>query len=1303
MKVSQKAPPKRTARIPIPIRRPSPAPVLRLERPSIQTALKVGPANDPLEHEADVMADRVTTMSAPSLDAAPQPNDPPNDVMAQREMPAQDSQPNTDEFESAPDIPADHQDPDIPTTEDVDTANVEEDEFAEIEAGEPASPNDLLRDAAPAAVGREGGDAPSDVTRAVAQPGAGRPLPDGVRAFMEPRFGVSFSDVRIHDQPADRRTAARIGARAFAHRNHIWMGEGESVDNRRLMAHELTHVVQQTKRDPAPGAARAEEVTQTDEAAPVRRGWAADKAESYARDVPGYTLLTVILGKSPITGRRVSRNATNLIGGFLGLIPGGNALFEKLQETRALERAYEWVKTRLSELNLSWSRITGLIDDFIDEMPAWDPLEEAKKIFRPLVNDVITFAKDIKDKVLEFIVRGALALAGPYGEKIWGVIEKARDTISTIIADPLGFAKNLVAAIVGGFKQFGANILGHVKAGLMGWLFGTMAGAGIELPDKLDFKGIVSIALQILGLTYANFRAILVKKLGKKGEEKVAFLEKSVEVVKILLTEGFLGVWQRLLEMIDNFKQTVIDGIRDFVINTIVMGAISWIAGLSNPIGGVVKICLSIYNMIVAFIERLDQIMDVANSIFSSIGAIAKGKTKDAANFIEKTIAGTIPIFLAFVSALIPVTGITKTIKNIIKKLQAPVKKAMEKFAGFLVKKAKKLFSKLLGKVNDKRKLPESKFKVGKAPHTIKPKKKGGKFEISIASKEKKKDASTKDVDNEHKKAVKNGDDSKPGKKFADTYDKTLDEAEKKANAVKADQQKAPTAKQSKEAAKAGDDAAKAISKASAPLNDSLFYDTAPEDGAIIRAIEPRIPKIEGEVDTYTKRGAETKKVIDSEGKKSQLGPEGLRRLSFYYENDHIVQKGLSIRAHEYVRDTLQPELEAGTRADDAEPGPKLGTIGTHKPGASGEHLPAITTYRPLHRQKSKSDEGAKGLDKIIDNAKGEGSANERVAKLQEGALFRMEEEQKATAANYSSDKNASEKIRGAVRKGLKKLSAENAALYGFTPGKPPVVKRGGAGGDVNLAMDADPALGTPDFDTLEGALKKHSEGLSLKVGNWMEFDHVVESSLAEGARDLTVGLTGITPALKGVDIPGEVRAATEERIKGLKLKSEDANARREAAKTRLDAAFASKIFDNPAAQDYTSGDAGTVALYRPVHRAVTIRQQGEGVIGKPIIRKDEAAAIKAPLVEYAAFKNEDAEKLKGVKDSLSQAAISRFVPALDAHVQYIKDEYGVEMTNFKKINRSEAAHARMQAIVDRASSTVDGLRAKTVNIVGGG
>ena len=57
----------------------------------------------------------------------------------------------------------------------------------------------------------------------------------------------------------------------------------------------------------------------------------------------------------------------------------------------------------------------------------------------------------------------------------------------------------------------------------MGWLFGTIKGVDIQMPDKLDFKGLISIGLQIVGLTYANFRAKLVKKLGPNGERKVAF------------------------------------------------------------------------------------------------------------------------------------------------------------------------------------------------------------------------------------------------------------------------------------------------------------------------------------------------------------------------------------------------------------------------------------------------------------------------------------------------------------------------------------------------------------------------------------------------------------------------------------------------------------------------------------------------------------------------------------------------------------------------------------------------------------
>ena len=70
-----------------------------------------------------------------------------------------------------------------------------------------------------------------------------------------------------------------------------------------------------------------------------------------------------------------------------------------------------------------------------------------------------------------------------------------------------------------------------------------------------------------------------------------------IEHVPCLLW-GFVGLWQRALQMIDNFKQTIIGGIQDFVINSLIMGGLSWLAGLSNPVGAVIKIALAIYNLI---------------------------------------------------------------------------------------------------------------------------------------------------------------------------------------------------------------------------------------------------------------------------------------------------------------------------------------------------------------------------------------------------------------------------------------------------------------------------------------------------------------------------------------------------------------------------------------------------------------------------------------------------------------------------------------------------------------------------------
>ena len=75
-------------------------------------------------------------------------------------------------------------------------------------------------------------------------------LPDSVRKYMEPRFGVDFSEVRIHQGSESAKLNKALSAQAFTVGHNIFLGAGKAVGNSRLLAHELTHVVQQTGGKP---------------------------------------------------------------------------------------------------------------------------------------------------------------------------------------------------------------------------------------------------------------------------------------------------------------------------------------------------------------------------------------------------------------------------------------------------------------------------------------------------------------------------------------------------------------------------------------------------------------------------------------------------------------------------------------------------------------------------------------------------------------------------------------------------------------------------------------------------------------------------------------------------------------------------------------------------------------------------------------------------------------------------------------------------------------------------------------------
>ena len=84
------------------------------------------------------------------------------------------------------------------------------------------------------------------VMRTIASPGSGAPLHESVRSRIEPVLGSDLSSVRVHSGHAAQEASHHLNAKAFTHQHNIFLGSGQRATDTDLMAHETTHVKQQT-------------------------------------------------------------------------------------------------------------------------------------------------------------------------------------------------------------------------------------------------------------------------------------------------------------------------------------------------------------------------------------------------------------------------------------------------------------------------------------------------------------------------------------------------------------------------------------------------------------------------------------------------------------------------------------------------------------------------------------------------------------------------------------------------------------------------------------------------------------------------------------------------------------------------------------------------------------------------------------------------------------------------------------------------------------------------------------------------
>lgn len=793
----------------------------------VQTKLAVSKPADPLEKEADRAAERVMRMPAPervqSSPGAPAAPSAPRTVKEDKLRPANDDEKIQRAAKDEKARPPSEQKV-LPPAEDTKGAAEEK----------------VQRAAKDDTVQRFGEGAPSIVKDAqspvVTAATGGQALTPDVRDFMEPRLGAELGDVRVHSDENAHSLSSHLSARAFTYRNHVFFGRGEyqpgTQSGRQLLAHELTHTVQQgaaTRRAKVPEVQRTPAPSAT---APMIQRYGVEDALEFFADkanyIPGFRMLTLVLGFNPITMNSVPRNAANFLRALIEMIPGGAVITRVLDAHGVINDAAAWVEQKVTVLGDLGSTLSGAVSRFLsglgltDLVRPWSLWDRAKRIVTDPVARLVAFGtgvvRELLDLVKKAILRPLAALAKDTAgydllkavlsedpitgdpvpqdaetliggfmkligqEEIWqnikkgnavnrafawfkgalaglmafvrsvprrivqtitsltfedvvtivgafrkvgsafagmvgeffswaggqvlslleilvsvvapGVmpyIAKAKAAFHTIIRDPVRFVGNLVRAGKLGFQNFAKNILTHLQTALIKWITGPLGDAGVYIPQSFSLLEIVKLVLSVLGLTWQSIRTKLVKII---PEPILVALEKTAGVLVTLATQGPAAAWEQIKAELSELKDQLIGQVTQMISTEILKAAVTKLVSMLNPAGAVIQAIIAIYNTVMFFVEKAKQIGAVIASFIDSIAAIAAGQVDGAAKKVEATLANTLTVVLAFLARFAGLGGIPGKIVGIVKKIRAPIDRALDRIVAWLGKMLDKLVSK---------------------------------------------------------------------------------------------------------------------------------------------------------------------------------------------------------------------------------------------------------------------------------------------------------------------------------------------------------------------------------------------------------------------------------------------------------------------------------------------------------------------------------------------------------------------------------------------------------------------------------
>ncbi len=365
-----------------------------------------------------------------------------------------------------------------------------------------------------------------------------------------------------------------------------------------------------------------------------------------------------------------------------------------------------------------------------------EKIEKLKEKWEGVLSKILKF---IGELALEFL-KWALNSVGLDADKFINTVITIGKAIWAIIKDPIGFIKNLVAIVKGGFQLFFSDPVQNLLSALIGWLTGN--SGDIQLPETFDLKGILMMVLDFFGVGWEMIKGLFAEQL---GPQLVDFAISGIELITNIIQDGPIAIWNMVKgeatenwpearqKMVDNVGEDAVKNIEDFynlikgiqedgpeaiwefvktksqdivkaIKDMIIEKLIDWGVGevLKKGIATVMAIATgfigaikAIYNGVMFFVKNIDVIGALCSALLGALADAALGAVGSGINRIFTAIGLVIQLLIALLAELIGLSGIPEAVGKVIDGAIGAVQNFLAKAVEWISNILKKIWAKI--------------------------------------------------------------------------------------------------------------------------------------------------------------------------------------------------------------------------------------------------------------------------------------------------------------------------------------------------------------------------------------------------------------------------------------------------------------------------------------------------------------------------------------------------------------------------------------------------------------------------------